>query len=64
MTDSWVQIITILVSNLAIILTFFGLTVSINNNLSNQVRDELKGIREEIRDFHERLLKIEMDKKK
>lgn len=63
MNEQWIQIITILVSNLVIILTSFGLTVSINNNLSNQVRDEIKGMREEMKDFHERLLEIEMNRK-
>ena len=71
MNEPWVQIITIIVSNLAIILTFFGISISLHNRMdakfdkfSERIESNLRGIQEEMKDFHERLLKIEMDRKR
>lgn len=55
MTDSWIQIITIIGSNLLIMLTFFGVSISLHNG----IREELRGIQEEMKDFHGRLCAIE-----
>lgn len=55
MNESWVQIITIIGSNLLIMLTFFGVTISLHNG----IREELRGIQIEMKDFHGRLCAIE-----
>jgi len=55
MSESWIQIITIIGSNLLIMLTFFGVTISLHNG----IREELRGIHTEMKDFHGRLCKIE-----
>ena len=55
MNEVFVQILTIVGSNLVIMLTIFGVTVSLHNGL----REELRGIQEEIKDFHGRLCTIE-----
>jgi hypothetical protein len=59
MNDNWIQIITIIGSNLIIMLTFFGVSISLHNG----IREELRGIQEEMKDFHGRLCKIEAEKK-
>lgn len=55
MSESWIQIITIIGSNLLIMLTFFGVTISLHNG----IREELRGIQAEMKDFHGRLCAIE-----
>ena len=55
MTETWVQVLTIIGSNLIIMLTFFGVTISLHNG----IRDELRGIQEEMKSFHGRLCQIE-----
>lgn len=55
MTETWVQVLTIIGSNLVIMLTFFGVTISLHNGM----REEIRSIQEEIRDFHGRLCAIE-----
>ena len=55
MTDTWIQVLTIVGSNLLIMLTFFGVTISLHNG----IREELRGIQEEMKDFHGRLCAIE-----
>ena len=57
MSDSWIQVITIIGSNLLIMLTFFGVTISLHNG----IREELRGIQEEIKDFHGRLERQDAD---
>lgn len=71
MNEQWIQIITIIVSNLAIMLTFFGISISMHNRMdakfdkfSERIDSNLKGIQEEMKDFHQRLLEIEMNRKK
>lgn len=54
------QIIAIVGSNLVIMLTFFGVSVSLHNG----IREEIRGIQEEIKDFHGRLCAIEERNKK
>lgn len=51
----WVQVLTIVGSNLAIMLTFFGMTISLNN----AIRNDINAIHAEIKDFHNRLISIE-----
>lgn len=69
------QIIAIIGSNLVIILTFFGLTWSILSRFRTESREDWKmihqemkefkeAVRMEMKDFHERLLKIESERKK
>jgi len=60
MTETWVQVLTIIGSNLVIMLTFFGVTISLHNG----IRDELRGIQEEMKSFHGRLCAIEERNKK
>lgn len=59
MQDSYIQALAIIGSNLVIMLTFFGVSISLHNG----IRDELRGIQEEIKDFHGRLCKIEEARK-
>jgi hypothetical protein len=55
MNESWIQVVTIIVSNLLIMLTFFGVTVSLHNGM----REEVRAMNQEMKDFHGRLCKIE-----
>jgi hypothetical protein len=55
MTDTWLQVITIIGSNLIILLTFFGITISLHNG----IRDEISEMKSEMKDFHGRLCAIE-----
>jgi len=48
MTETWVQVLTIIGSNLIIMLTFFGVSISLHNGM----REEIRGIHQEIKDFH------------
>jgi len=51
MSETWVQVIAIIASNLVIMLTFFGVSVSLHNG----IREELRGINQEMKDFHTKL---------
>ena len=55
MSETWIQVLTIIGSNLVIMLTFFGVSISLHNGM----REELRGIQQEIKDFHGRLCTIE-----
>lgn len=55
MSESWIQIITIVGSNILIMLTFFGMTISLHNGM----REEIREMHQERKDFHGRLCKIE-----
>jgi len=58
--DTWLQILTILASNLLIMITFFGISVSLHNGM----REEIRGVNLEMKDFHGRLCTIEESKKR
>lgn len=60
MSESWIQILTIVISNFGIILWFR------KESRDDWVRcqNTIDSIKEEMKDFHERLLKIEMERKK
>lgn len=51
MNESWMQVIAIIGSNLIIMLTFFGISISLHNGM----REELRGIQQEMKDFHGKL---------
>ncbi len=55
MNDTWIQVLTIIGSNLVIMLTFFGISISLHNGM----REEIRGIQIEMKDFHGRLCAIE-----
>ena len=55
MSDQWMQIITVIGSTLIIVLTFFGITIS----LHNAIREDIRGMAQEMKDFHNRLCEIE-----
>jgi len=55
MNETWIQVVTIIGSNLVIMLTFFGVTVSLHNGM----REEVRAMNQEMKDFHGRLCKIE-----
>ena len=55
MSETWVQVIAIIGSNLVIMLTFFGVSISLHNGM----REEIRGIQQEIKEFHGRLCSIE-----
>lgn len=60
MNESWIQVITIIGSNLVIMLTFFGTTVALHMQTNNRI----KAIQSEMKDFHGRLCKIEENRSK
>lgn len=51
LNETWIQVLTIIGSNLIIMLTFFGVSISLHNGM----RDELRGIQQEMKDFHTKL---------
>ncbi len=53
MDETWIQIITIIASNLIIMLTFFGVSISLHNGM----REEIRAINTEMKDFHGRLVR-------
>lgn len=60
MSETWVQVIAIIGSNLVIMLTFFGVSISLHNGM----REEVRAIQEEMKSFHGRLCTIEEKNKK
>jgi hypothetical protein len=60
MNESWIQVITIIGSNLVIMLTFFGTTVALHMQTNNRI----EAIQSEMKDFHGRLCKIEENRTK
>lgn len=48
MNESWIQVLTIVGSNLLIMLTFFGVSISLHNGM----REDVRAIQEEMKDFH------------
>ncbi len=59
---SWVQPLTIVASNLLIIFTIFGFSISLHTTLREDIRainTQTAAIHQEIRDFHGRLCAIE-----
>lgn len=59
MSESWLQIITVVFANLTAI-WWFRKECREDWKMSN---DLIRAIQEEMKDFHERLLKIEMNRK-
>ncbi len=62
LTESWIQVLTIVGSNLIIMLTFFSITVSLHNGIRSDLRgmrEEVNAIHAEMKDFHGRLCAIE-----
>lgn len=53
MTETWLQVIAIVGSNLLIMLTFFGVTIA----LYLSTKEDIKAIHQEMKDFHGRLEK-------
>ena len=51
MNETWIQVIAIIGFNLVIMLTFFGVSISLHNGM----REELRGIQQEMKDFHTKL---------
>ena len=51
MNETWIQVLVIVGSNLIIMLTFFGISISLHNGM----REELRGIQTEIKEFHTKL---------
>ena len=60
MSEQWMQVIAIVGSNLVIMLTFFGVSISLHNGM----RQEITAIKDEMKDFHGRLCAIEERNKK
>lgn len=66
MNETWIQVISIIGSNLVIMLTFFGVSISLHNGMreeireiNNGVREDIQAIHQEMKDFHGRLCAIE-----
>ncbi len=55
MNETWIQVIAIIGSNLVIMLTFFGVSISLHNGM----REEVRAIQTEMKNFHGRLCRIE-----
>jgi len=55
MNETWIQILTIIGSNLVIMLTFFGVTIALHLS----IREEIRAINGEMKDFHGKLCAIE-----
>lgn len=51
MNETWIQVLTIIGSNLVIMLTFFGVSISLHNGM----REEIRAINQEMKDFHGKL---------
>ena len=71
MSEGYIQAILIVGSNLLMMLTFFGISISMHNQSRNEMMEMRKetneivrSIQEDVRDFHYRLAKIEEDKNK
>lgn len=60
MSETWIQVIAIIGSNLVIMLTFFGVSISLHNGM----REEVRAIQEEMKSFHGRLCTIEEKNRK
>ncbi len=60
MNEAWMQVFAIIGSNLVIMLTFFGVSISLHNGM----REEVRAIQTEIKEFHGRLCAIEERNKK
>jgi len=56
---SWLQVITIVGANLVLLLGLIGTIVALFLHSNKRIDDALKGISEEMRDFHSRLCVIE-----
>ena len=70
MQEKWAPIITVIGSNLIIILSFFGMSINLHNSLQVQVtaihqeiRQEVQAIQLEMKDFHQRLYEIRKEEK-
>lgn len=59
MTETWIQVIALIGSNLLIMLTFFGVTIALHLS----TKDDIRAIQEEMKDFHGILCAIEERKK-
>ena len=51
MSGSYIQVIAIIGSNLIIMLTFFGISIS----LHNAIKEDIRGMQTEMKDFHTKL---------
>ncbi len=51
MNETWIQILAVIGSNLVIMLTFFGISISLHNGM----REEIRAINVEMKDFHTKL---------
>lgn len=70
MTDIWIQIVTIIGSHFFMLLTVFGIIWWFRKEsredwkiIHQEMKEFKEAIRAEMKDFHERLLKIEMERK-
>jgi len=59
MDQAVIELLAIIGSNMIIMLTFFGVSVSLHNGM----REEMRAIQVEIKDFHGRLCAIEEKKR-
>lgn len=55
MTEAWMQVLAIIGSNLIIMLTFFGVTIALHLSM----KDDVRAIQAEMKDFHGKLCAIE-----
>lgn len=66
MNDQWIQIFTVIGSHFFMLLSVFGIIWWFRRESREdwvRCQNTLDAIKDEMKDFHERLLKIEMDRK-
>jgi hypothetical protein len=59
MEMSTIQVLTIIVANLALMITMFGITISLHISTDNKFTSLIQAIQAEMKDFHGRLCAIE-----
>jgi len=57
MPETWMQVLTIVGSNLVIMLTFFGVTIALHLS----IREDIREMKQESKEFHGRLEKIDAE---
>lgn len=55
MTETWAQVLTIVGANIVIMLTFFGVSISLHMHQDTKTTDILTAIQDEMKEFHTKL---------
>lgn len=60
----WIQILSLFLANAGLMVWFRSESRADWRHMDNKLDKSIEAIREEMRDFHERLLKIEMERRR